>query len=167
MTTPSADPITTAGRSAAHDTIVIERRYDAAPSQVFHAFADPAAKARWFAAGEGWEAFEHELDFRVGGRERSSAAHPGGPAHVYDARYEDIVPDRRIVAAYSMTLGGRRISVSLLTIELAPDGRGTRLILTEQIAILDGGDSAADRREGLEELLGALDAELRRTTALA
>ena len=35
-------------RSALHDTFRIERHFDAAPPKVFAAFADPAAKARWF-----------------------------------------------------------------------------------------------------------------------
>lgn len=37
---------------ASHAGFVIERVFDAAPAQVFAAFADPAAKARWFGAPE-------------------------------------------------------------------------------------------------------------------
>ncbi len=38
-------------RSVTHATFVVERRYDASPARVFAAWADPAAKARWFARG--------------------------------------------------------------------------------------------------------------------
>jgi uncharacterized protein YndB with AHSA1/START domain len=58
-------------RSVVHATFVIERTYDATPARVFKAFADPVAKRRWFVEGEGWEVDAFELDFRVGGFERS------------------------------------------------------------------------------------------------
>ena len=38
-------------RSAKHATFTIDRVYDAAPSRVFAAFADPEAKSQWFATG--------------------------------------------------------------------------------------------------------------------
>jgi hypothetical protein len=71
----------------------------------------------------------------------------------------------RIVAAYTMVMDGRRISASLQTVEFVPVGRRTRLILTEQIAIFDGLDTAAARHHGLGELLDALEKELRRTAS--
>jgi hypothetical protein len=63
------------------------------------------------------------------------------------------VPDRRIVFSYGMTGGGAPISVSLTTIELSPDSEVTRLVLTEQVAFLNGRDNAADREEGLASML--------------
>jgi hypothetical protein len=60
-----------------------------------------------------------------------------------------------------------RISASLATVELLPDGAGTRLIYTEQGAFLDGADRPADREAGCRALLDNLDAELRREPAAA
>jgi uncharacterized protein YndB with AHSA1/START domain len=154
-------------RSATHATFVIERTYDAPPARVFHAFADPAAKARWFSGPEEWGPSEHELDFRVGGREISSGGPPGGPTHRYDARYQDIVPNERIVSTYAMYLDGTRISVSLATVQLEPEGAGTRLTYTEQGVFLDGYDDAGQREHGTRELLGALETALRREPARA
>jgi uncharacterized protein YndB with AHSA1/START domain len=45
--------------SVEHATFVIERRYDASPARVFAAWADPAAKRRWF--GNPTEAAEPRL----------------------------------------------------------------------------------------------------------
>ena len=155
---------TDAGRTISHDTIVIDRLFEATPATVFAAFADPAAKARWFAGDPSFKDERFELDFRIGGRELSSARlADGGSTFVYDSRYEDIVPDVRIVAAYTMVMDGRRMSVSLQTVEFLPVGHRTRLILTEQIAIFDGLDTTAARQHGLGELLDALADELRRT----
>src|ERR1700712_3256804 len=112
-----------------HATFTIERTYPATPARVFAAFADPAQKARWFGPGDG--VANPELDFRVGGVE-SMAGEGGGTSYRYDAVYQDIVGDQRIVYTYDMHLNGRRISVSVATIELTAAGGGTRLILTEQ-----------------------------------
>jgi uncharacterized protein YndB with AHSA1/START domain len=46
------------------------------------------------------------MEFRVGGIERSRFRFEGGPAIVGEAIYQDIVPDTRIVFAYTMTLDG-------------------------------------------------------------
>ncbi|MGH8495894.1 MAG: SRPBCC family protein [Gammaproteobacteria bacterium] len=154
-----------AERSVTHATFAIERTYDASPARVFSAFADPAAKRRWFAEGEGWEVDEFEADFRVGGREQSRFRYRGGPAIRNDTVYQDIVQDRRIVLTYTMTVAEKRISASLTTVELAPEGSGTRLLFTEQGAFLDGYDGPAQREQGTRGLLDALGAELRRESA--
>jgi uncharacterized protein YndB with AHSA1/START domain len=149
-------------RSTHHATFVIERVYDAAPSRVFHAFADPGAKARWFVGPDNWDKSNHKLDFRVGGRESVSGGPPGGPVHSYNAVYQDIVPNERIVSTYDMHMDETRTSVSLATVEFKPDGAQTRLIFTEQGVFFDGHDNAAERERGTRELLNNLDAALRR-----
>jgi uncharacterized protein YndB with AHSA1/START domain len=154
-------------RSVTHATFVIERTYDASSAKVFAAFATPEAKARWFAGPENWEAGKYELDFRVGGRERLSGGPAGGPIHSYDALYQDIVPNERLIYTYDMHLDDKRISVSLATLELKPAGKGTRMILTEQGAYLDGFDDPGQRERGTIDLLDALGAELKRQSAKA
>lgn len=140
-----------------HDTFTLERDYPAPPAAVFTAFADLDTKKRWFVPPEGWVADRpHTLDFRVGGAEHESAGPPGSPPHTFDAVYHDIVEDRRIVYSYRMTLGGRPISVSLTTVELTPDGAGTRLRLTEHGAYFEGVDAPAERRHGVGKQLDAL-----------
>jgi uncharacterized protein YndB with AHSA1/START domain len=152
-------------RSVTHATFVVERSYDASPARVFAAWADPAAKARWFAGPEEWGPDEFELDFRVGGREVSRGGPKGGPVHRYEARYQDIVTDERIVYSYWMHLDDALISVSVATVELRAEGAGTRLVLTEQGAYLDGHDTSAQRQQGTGELLDALGAALAREPA--
>jgi uncharacterized protein YndB with AHSA1/START domain len=151
-------------RSVTHATFAVERTYEASPARVFAAWADPAAKARWF-GNTGGESSEFELDFQVGGREFSRGTAPNGQAYTYEARYQDIVPDERIVYAYDMHLEDARISVSLGTVELKPEGDGTRLTYTEQGAFLDGLDTAEQREQGTGGLLDALGEELQRERA--
>lgn len=73
----------------------------------------------------------------------------GRPGPRYTAVYWDIVENERIVNTYEMALDGTRISVSLTTVELRPDGAGTRLRLTEHGAHLDGHAPVAERAEGV------------------
>jgi len=148
-------------RTTHHDTFTIERTYDASPARVFNAWADPAAKARWFVGPDEWLRGAHELDFRVGGREFLSGGPKGGTVHTFECRYHDIVPNERIVYAYDMRLDDARISVSLATVEFKPAGAGTRLVFTEQAVFLDGYDDAGSRKRGTEGLLDQLGASLR------
>ena len=66
----------------------------------------------------------------------------------HEGRDQDIVPDQRIVFAHDMHLDDTRISVSLATVELKPEGAGSRLNFTEQAAFLDGYNDLAMREEG-------------------
>ena len=84
-------------RAVIHSTFSLERVYQASPDRVFAAWADPAAKARWFSPNG-----PHKLDFRVGGQEVNHARSPGGQDISFESHYHDIVADKRI--AYTSTL---------------------------------------------------------------
>lgn len=144
-------------RTVEHAAFVVERVYDASPDRVFAAWSDPQAKAQWFRGSQG----EFELDFRVGGWERGRGTLPDGREHAFEALYRDIVPDRRIVYTYDMHLDGNRISVSVVTVEFKPVRDGTRLVLTEQGAFLDGREIPARRERGMGSLLDSLGQWLR------
>ncbi|MFZ1154124.1 MAG: SRPBCC family protein [Solirubrobacteraceae bacterium] len=146
-------------RSAVHATFVIERTYDATPARVFKAWAEPEAKASWFGPKVLTNG-GHELDFKVGGEEHLRVLTPDGATYLFDSRYEDIVPEERIVYAYDMHKDDARISVSLTTVVLEPSGAGTKLTFTEQGVFLDGHDTPAEREHGTGELLDNLGAEL-------
>jgi uncharacterized protein YndB with AHSA1/START domain len=143
-------------RSIVHGTFVVERTYASSPARVFAAWADAAIKARWFRGPDEGADNAGELDFRVGGRESSRGSAPNGQQFRYDALYQDIVPNQRIIYTYDMHLDNQRISVSLATIELKPLGAGTRLTVTEHGAYLDGLDTPAQREEGTNLLMDQL-----------
>ena len=140
--------------SIQHATFVVERSYALSPARVFAAWADPELKAGWFCEPGG----RCELDFRVGGQEINRDGTPGGPGYTYTAQYRDIVPDERIVYTYELHAGEALASVSLTSVafDVAAEGPGTGLTLTEQIAALDGLDTPAARERGMGSLLGRL-----------
>jgi uncharacterized protein YndB with AHSA1/START domain len=149
-------------RSVVHGAFHLERAYDATAEAVYRALSDEAAKSRWFFGPAGWRLIERIMDFRVGGRERVKGGFAGGVTTTFDAVYHDIVPRERIVYTYEMHLDDRKISVSLATLQIKPEGRGrTRLTVDEQGAFLDGYDDAGARERGTSDLLDKIAASLR------
>jgi uncharacterized protein YndB with AHSA1/START domain len=154
-----------AEQSVLHNTFVIERSYPKSPEVVFSAFADAAKKRRWFAEGHSHNVEEFAMDFRVGGVERAryrfnqQTPFPGVPLS-NEGIYQDIVPNQRIVNASTMSMGDKRISSSLVTIELLPTDKGTDLICTHQGAFFEGSDGPQMREAGWRKLLDQLATEL-------
>ena len=143
-------------RTVVHDSFVIERYYKHPTNKVFAAWADGSAKSQWFGADENIRVDAYTLDFRVGGREHLTAKAPDDALYTFDAVYQDIVEASRIVWSYEMTVDGRRMSVSVATVELHDEDGGTKLIMTEQGAFLDGLDTNDARAEGTREFLDTL-----------
>jgi uncharacterized protein YndB with AHSA1/START domain len=151
--------------SVIHHTFVIERNYSAPLEKVFAAFADPAKKRRWYLAGRGHESAELEMDFRVGGIERATyhfregSPFPGRTLSNFGS-YADIVPNRRVVEASTMSIDDRHISCSLVTLEFLPAGDGTNLICTHQGAFFEGSGGTEMREAGWRQLFDQLGNEL-------
>jgi uncharacterized protein YndB with AHSA1/START domain len=148
-----------------HSTFTIERSYPTTPERVFAAFADPQKKRRWYADANGRQAEIFEMDFRVGGSDRTqSRLGPDTPfpgiALTNHSTYQDIQPNRRIVLAYTMSLGDRRISASLATVEFLATDKGTDLIFTDQGAFFEGSDGPKMREQGWNHLLDGIAAEV-------
>jgi uncharacterized protein YndB with AHSA1/START domain len=158
-------------RSIKHASFVLERRYDFDPAQVYRAWVNPGAKARWFSGPpDKWTEELREMDVRVGGRDRLVGKFIDGSESRFEALYLDVVPEKRLVYAYDMYWQGRKISVSLASVEFVLAGRGTKLVVTEQHAFLDGHEDAGSRERGtrtlLENLAQTLDgADVRGTKA--
>lgn len=128
-------------------TFTIERVLEAPPARVFAAYATLEAKSAWFKAPPDVEVLNRDFDFRTGGKERFSGRWPSGMVTDFQATYHDIVANERIILVYDMFKDGEKLSVSLQTIEFRAEGRGTRLIHTEQGSYLIGGAEAVTSRE--------------------
>jgi uncharacterized protein YndB with AHSA1/START domain len=147
-----------AERSVVHDTVVVCRTYEASAERVYRAWSDRAELERWYVPGdEKWTAKMSNHDFRVGGGKRFVFG-PPDQTFVEDCHYVDIVPEHRICYAMTISRGDTRITVSMVTVELAPHGRRCDVRVTDQLAILDDGDTARDRERGWGETLDKLSA---------
>jgi len=148
-------------RSIKHSSFVIERRYDFDPAQVYRAWVIPDAKARWFSGPpDKWSEEVREMDVRVGGRDRLIGKFMDGSESRFEALYFDVVPEKRLVYTYDMYWQGKKISVSLASVEFVLAGKGTKLVLTEQHAFLDGYEDGGSRERGTLSLMDNLAASL-------
>ncbi|MET3848314.1 MULTISPECIES: SRPBCC family protein [unclassified Paenibacillus] len=136
-------------RSVIHETFVIERNYQAAPAKVFSAWSDPELKSAWFPKADSFE-------FKVGGREVNAGGPPDGPVFTFDAVYQEIAENERIVYTYTLDQGDSRMSISVVSVQFQASGQGTRLIYTEHGAFLDGLDTASMREHGTKIMLDKL-----------
>ena len=139
---------------AVHDRFTIERTFPHPPAKVFAAFATEEGKRRWFSGpNDLWDLVDREFDFSVGGIETIEGRWKSGTVTRMDLVYHDIVPDRRIVYAYRMTIDGKVISVNLATLEFAAKGQGTSFTLTEYGSYLDGFEDKGGREHGTTALI--------------
>jgi uncharacterized protein YndB with AHSA1/START domain len=148
-----------------HSTFAIERRYPASPERVFAAFSEPSAKHRWYCDSRSMSVEKFDMDFRVGGRDEAcfrmsdKSPFPGMPL-AYHTTYQDIVPNQRLVYAYTLTFGGKIVSASLVTFEFVAAEGGTDVHFTEQGAYFEGADGPKMREQGWRELLEKLASSL-------
>jgi uncharacterized protein YndB with AHSA1/START domain len=149
--------------SVIHSTFTIEHTYKATPARVFAAWAEPGAKAKWFAGPNS----EHLLDFRVGGHEMARGASSDGGVLTFESTYLDIVPQARIVYSSTLSAQDKLATASITTVEMSPAGGGTRLVLTEQGTYLDGMEDPAWREQGTSQQLDALDSGLKENGILS
>lgn len=152
-----------AAANATHGSFTIERHFNARPERVFTALTDMEAKRRWFAGPNGWTETERSLDLRVDGVEVTAGVFPDGKKTHFRARFDEIVPNRRLVYSYRMHIGDDwLISVSLATVELSPQDNGTKMLFTEHATFLNGFEdpNAEGRKAGTLGLLDQMAASL-------
>lgn len=147
-----------------HTTFVIERDLPGSPRQAFRFWSEPDLKERWTSCHPEWTVLESKFDFRAGGMEVKRWLTPEGSELTYHAFYLDVVVGQRIIYAYEMSFGGKRLSASLVTIEIAPGPAGARMKFTEQAVFL-GGEGTRQQRiagtgEGFDRLVHEMAAEV-------
>ena len=137
--------------AAVKPSLIIKRRFNAAPPRVFAAFTEPQTIARWFGP-PGVTKVEAESDLRVGGRYRIKAHMTNDTLEVGGA-YREIVPNEKLVYTWAWKSTPERESI--VTIALKPDGSGTLLTLTHE-QFFD--DEARDRHnQGWNAVLDKLE----------
>ena len=143
--------------STRHDTVVVKRSYPASPARIFAAWSDPTALVRWYVPGDdSWSSQIVAHDFRVGGVKQIMFGERGEAPYFEDCRYEDIVADRRLCFSMTVSRSDERITTSMVTVELLSAGDSTEVVVTDQLVILDGTDTASAREFGWGETLDKL-----------
>lgn len=145
-----------------HETIVLERRFEATPAQVFAAYADPRIREVWTAPSDDTAVTIETSDFRTGGAEVGRCGKPGAMNWVMKVTYHRVESDRLICFTEELWDGDALLTVALITFDIQPDGAGARLALTDQVTSFVGEGGASGHRDGYEQALDNLEGLLRR-----
>lgn len=110
--------------------VSVTRRFAAPPERVFDAFLDVKVARRFMFATETGDMVRAEIDPRVGGRYVFTDRRDGEDVE-HTGTYLEIDRPRRLV----FTFGVEKYSKDLdrVTIEITPDGGGSRLTLTHEM----------------------------------
>jgi uncharacterized protein YndB with AHSA1/START domain len=107
-------------------TVTLERGLDAPPDAVFDAWTDAARAGRWLFRTEGGVLERCEIDARVGGGFRIDERR-GAEIAEHFGEFAALERPSRIVFDFWTSFSDERTRV---TIDIAPEGEGTRLTLT-------------------------------------
>ena len=127
----------------------------APPSSLFRAWTQPDQLNAWFGP-DMFQTTDAVVDLRVGGAYRLVMRAPDGSELVITGRYEEIVPDRRLV--YTWAWGHAPAEVMRVEVEFVPIGADTTDLRIHHSEIVDGqlGRYASGWREGVNRLQGLL-----------
>jgi uncharacterized protein YndB with AHSA1/START domain len=138
-----------------HATLVFERMVPATCDQVFTAYANVEERQKWGAPSDKTVLIYDRADFREGGDVFRCG--PKSNPNIHGAtRYVDIGVNRRIVSIETISVDGRRLCVSLQTLELDPDGDRTKLKSTIQLVSFVGQDMVKGHENGTNASLDNL-----------
>ena len=132
-----------------------EEVIDAAPSEIFRAWTEPAQLKQWFGPG-GFQTIEADVDLRVGGAYRIVMRTPDGAKLVITGTYHEIRPAERLV--YTWAWAHVAEDEMRVTVELHPVGRDRTRVVITHADIVDGelGRYESGWREGIARLRALL-----------
>jgi uncharacterized protein YndB with AHSA1/START domain len=139
-----------------HRTLIFERDLLGSPEAVFAVIADPVARSLWGVPSDTAVVIYDQVDFREGGQDRFRCGPRVRPNIHGITHYLDIVPSHRVVSSETIVVDGRRLCVSLSTVELIAQGSGTRLTNTTQLASFIGEDMVKGHTSGTNASLDNL-----------
>tara|TARA_R110000868_G_scaffold4567_1_gene28621 strand:+ start:5868 stop:6347 length:480 start_codon:yes stop_codon:yes gene_type:complete len=142
--------------AALHETFTLTRSLAAPVATVYRAWADPKARAVWNAPVPGVEIAYDADDFRPGGVDRVRYIEPDGPVFSAHLTYHDIVDTRRILYSETLSCEGEPVSAALVTAEFSGDKTGCQLVVTVQMAALNGSGMEVGYLEGWTAVLDNL-----------
>ncbi len=139
-----------------HATLVFEREVSATVETVFAAFANARIRSEWGAPSDTATIIYDQEDFRDGGEDRFRCGSKSNPNIHGTTRYLEIIPNRRIVSSETISMDGKRLCVSLVTLEFAQSGSRTKLTSTSQVASFIGQDMISGTETGNNRSLDSL-----------
>jgi uncharacterized protein YndB with AHSA1/START domain len=109
------------------EAITITRRFKATPERLFEAWVNPEVASKWLMTTKKSQT-QYDLDLRVGG-EYSIIRQTDDKFYTAVGKYLEVDPPRRLV--YTFCMPQFAVDVGIITVEIEPEGDGSRLTLTQ------------------------------------
>jgi uncharacterized protein YndB with AHSA1/START domain len=143
--------------STGNPAIRVTRRFAVSAERVFDAWLDPALAVRWLFRSADGEPVTAEIDPRVGGGFRVVAHRPDGDiTHV--GEYRVIERPHRLVFTFAVPQFSPEFD--LVTVEIARQGSGCELTLTNEMSPAILAEWGESTREGWASMLDRLEAAM-------
>ena len=113
---------------ATRPSLTLKRHIDATPEQVYAAWTEPKALAKWFGPGPGPVTLA-ETDLRVGGRYAIAFMEDGEEHHI-SGTYLDVAPTEKLV--FTWTWRHLPDQQSRVTVLIKPEGQGSLVTLIHE-----------------------------------
>lgn len=138
-----------------HDTIRLTQHVAAQVAETWEAYADLSMRTQWSVpAGEGM--VYDESDFSEGGRDRYRCGSPEALEFHAEVEYTKVVPQELVVYTETVKNEGQPLATGVSTWEFEPDGAGTRITVTCQVASFVGPGMIDGTRSGHTKALQQL-----------
>ena len=137
------------------DSIRSSLYIDAPPETVFRALTDAKQLLQWWGSETSYRSTDWTVDVRPGGRWRSKGSNVAGRPFLVEGEYVEVEPPRRL--SYTWKPSWVDVPATLVVWELAPEGRGTRVV-TVHSGFTGHPRALEDHRSGWPSVIGWLAA---------
>ena len=111
-------------------TLVVRKTIRASAERLYTAWTDPAQLKLWWGP-RGVQCIDAQVDLRVGGHYRIGNRLPDGNVLWISGEFVSIEPPRKLV--YTWRLEAQRDTAERVTVQFAPQGDGTEVIVTHEL----------------------------------
>ena len=133
-----------------HGTVGVEQILNVPVARAYGAFADPDERVRWSAPSDSAVFIYDATNFSVGGLDLARCGAKEDPRYRVEARYVDIVAERRVVWTETIRELDKPLATNITTLEFIPEGRHTRLKVTVQVTSFVGAGMITNTKAGYE-----------------
>jgi uncharacterized protein YndB with AHSA1/START domain len=126
----------------------LARSFAIAPDRLWALLTDGRAREAWGAPSDSAVLVLEVEDLREGGQERHRCGPAEAPEFVVDTHWYHLEAPRLACFTETLSAGGARIGVTLVTYNLAATGTGTTLTVDVALSSMIGEDIGADFQTG-------------------
>lgn len=135
----------------------LNRTIAVAPDRLWALLTDPKARELWGAPSDDAVLVLEKQDLREGGQERHRCGPADNPEFVVDTHWYHLAKPDLACFTETVSAGGTRFAVTLVTYSLSANGSGTDLRVDVGIAPLTEGDMLGDFQQGWNSGLDRLE----------